>query len=737
VRFNLPAVAASFTGREEELDALDDALGVADRAVITQTITGLGGVGKSQLAARYVQQRADGYDIVAWIRAEDGGIADLSALAGKLGASVEGLSPSVRAQIALVWLCAGAQRWLLVLDNVERPEQLEYCRPRTGSGRVLVTSRDRTLRQFGPVLSVDVFDENTATTYLTDRADRPGDERAARELAGALGCLPLALSHAAAYCQSGTSFSDYLDLLGELPARELFDSHSELSYAQTVASTWKTSTQAVSKDAALATNVLEMAAHLGPDAIPKSLFSVLVDAETALGRKRLMDAFNALARFSLATIDDDSVSVHRLLQKVVRDDATARGDQTGLLHSLAALAGGFPDDVRLPAAWPLCEQLVAHAFALADSCRQPGDAGPPLINLLNRACDYLYRAKPGRRGLALAQRTVVHAERIVGGAHAVTLTTRNNLARAYNDVGRTSEAIALFEPLLADCERTLGAQHPETLRTSNNLAFAYHDAGRTSEAIALFEPLLADCERILGAKHPDTLTTCHSLARTYRDSGRTVEAIALFEPLLADRQRLLGAEHPDTLTTRNNLALAYRDAGRTGDAIAILEPLLADRERLLGAEHPDTLGARNNLALAYHNAGRIGRAIALFAPLLADRERLLGAEHPDTLRTGNNLARTYRDAGRVADAIALFESLLADRERLLGAEHPDTLGPAAASPARTGSPGALVRRSRSSSRCWPTVSDCWAPNTPKRSGPAATSPAATGTLGAPPTPRWS
>jgi hypothetical protein len=57
LRFNLPAVAASFIGREEELDALDDALGVADRGVITQAITGLGGVGKSQLAARYVQQR--------------------------------------------------------------------------------------------------------------------------------------------------------------------------------------------------------------------------------------------------------------------------------------------------------------------------------------------------------------------------------------------------------------------------------------------------------------------------------------------------------------------------------------------------------------------------------------------------------------------------------------------------------------------------------------------------------
>jgi len=52
-RFNLPLVAASFTGREDELGELDAKLGQDDRVLITQAITGLGGVGKSQLAARY------------------------------------------------------------------------------------------------------------------------------------------------------------------------------------------------------------------------------------------------------------------------------------------------------------------------------------------------------------------------------------------------------------------------------------------------------------------------------------------------------------------------------------------------------------------------------------------------------------------------------------------------------------------------------------------------------------
>jgi hypothetical protein len=65
MRFRLSLAAAHFTGRDRELAAIDEALGVAHRAVVRQAITGLGGVGKSQLAVRYVHQRTDEYDVVA------------------------------------------------------------------------------------------------------------------------------------------------------------------------------------------------------------------------------------------------------------------------------------------------------------------------------------------------------------------------------------------------------------------------------------------------------------------------------------------------------------------------------------------------------------------------------------------------------------------------------------------------------------------------------------------------
>ena len=463
VRFNLPPVAASFSGRREELAALDAALRLTDRAVITQAITGLGGVGKSQLAARYVQQYVEHYDVVAWIRAEDGGIADLAALAAKLGEDVEGLlSPYDRAQLALDWLSATRleSRWLLVLDNVQSPQQLERLLPRAGNGRVLVTSRDHALRELAPVLTIDVFDEDVATAYLTERAGRPADEPDARTLARTLGCLPLALSHAAAYCQSGTSFATYLELLAGLPARELFDSQPEF-YAQTVAATWNASVEAAQAAAPLAEDVLEMAAYLAPDDIPKMLFGALVELDTAVGQKRLVDAFNALARFSLATVGDETLSVHRLLQKTIRDN---RKGETPAMRALAAMRDAFPQDGSIPAHWTLCERLLPHTLALADTMREPASAGGDLLDLVNRGCWYLNNAEPGsRRSLAIARGNVRTADRVLGRDHPQLLMSRNHLATALHWSGQIREAIEIFESVAVDRERILGPDHDHTL----------------------------------------------------------------------------------------------------------------------------------------------------------------------------------------------------------------------------------------------------------------------------------
>jgi hypothetical protein len=65
------------------------------------------------------------------------------------------------------------------------------------------------------------------------------------------------------------------------------------------------------------------------------------------------------------------------------------------------------------------------------------------------------------------------------------LTSRGNLARAYQDAGRLDETIPLFEHTLADRERVLGETHRSTLASRTNLAAAYQAAGRVDDAETL------------------------------------------------------------------------------------------------------------------------------------------------------------------------------------------------------------------------------------------------------------
>jgi tetratricopeptide (TPR) repeat protein len=672
VRFHLPLVVTHFTGRDDELAMLDGYQDQSQQGAALQAIIGLGGVGKSQLAARYVHAHVDDYDVVAWIRAEEGAIADLARLADELGQTRADMTVEARAEAAIAWLTSCGERWLLVLDNLSDAAQLEVCCPSSGNGRVLITTRDQSVGQYAWVLTVDVFDEAQAVDYLLRRTGRVRDRAGAERVARALGCLPLALAHAGAYCAQGTTLDEYLRLLDGLPARELFTSSREAFYRETVASTWQASIKAASSQAPLAPDMLGMASYLGPDDIPRAFFDALIDRDDLRQRKALIDAAAALHRFSLATVTPATIALHRLVQHVVRESTTC--DSARLQQAaVAVLSTALPDDPERPDDWPAYEALAPHILAFGEAYRTAPDLDGDVLSLLNHACLYLSSVGADRRIVDAASVFARRARELLGDEHPDTLIARASLAAAYRQAGRVTSAIAIEEDLASDFERLLGDQHPHTLAARSNLAYSYSLAGRIADTTPMFERVLADSQRLVGDQHRDTLTARSNLAYSYSRAGRTAEAIAMFERVVADSARLLGDEHPHALTARANLACSYSEAGRTAEAIAIDERLVADRERLLGVEHPDTLIARINLAVAYRDAGRTADAIAIEERLVVDSERVLGDEHPNTLTARANLAASYWQAGRTLDAIAIEERVLADRERLLGDKHPDTL----------------------------------------------------------------
>ncbi len=115
---------------------------------------------------------------------------------------IEDTDPEHGTQRLLEWLTSRA-RWLIVPDDVQNPADLRGLWPSTTPcRRVVVTTRrrDAALRGHGlQLVEIDVFTPDEAETYLRAAlADQPQLAGGAAELAAELGCLPLALSQAAA-----------------------------------------------------------------------------------------------------------------------------------------------------------------------------------------------------------------------------------------------------------------------------------------------------------------------------------------------------------------------------------------------------------------------------------------------------------------------------------------------------------------------------------------------------------
>ena len=507
-----------------------------------------------------------------------------------------------------------------------------------------------------------------------------------------LGHLPLALAQAAAViADQHLGYGTYLDRLRGMPVDKLLRPVEAGQYPHGVAAAVLLSLEGVraGDDTGVCITIMELLAVLSPAGIRRALVYAAArqgvpDSDGQAGElapEAVDRALARLARASLLTfsVDGSNVSAHRLIMRVIREQLAAENSLKAVCTAAAQLLDGLAVPLTKTshqdraAARDLVEQIMA-LYESSAGCRADSALVNSMMPLRGWAVAFLNRLGDSTvRSISIAEPLLAEMEQVLGVDHPYTMATRNNLAFAYQEVGRATEAISLYEQTLADQERVLGADHPFTLLSRNNLATAYREVGRAADAITLLEHTLADRERVLGANHPDTLRSQNDLAFAYRAAGRAAEAITLHKQTLADQERIMGSDHPATQSTRNDLAVAYHKAGRAAEAISLYERTLADRKQMLGADHPYTLRSRNNLATAYREVGRAADAITLLEHTLADRERVLGANHPDTLDTRNDLAVAYQKAGRAADATTLHERTMADQERILGVDHPDTL----------------------------------------------------------------
>lgn len=326
---NLPIIRNSFfTSREDILESIHINFETHENRQIIQVLSGIGGVGKTQIAVEYAYLFLDCYPLIWWIKSEtkQGIIDSYMELGRNLGISDNHLNLEEDEKIAIINEKLNCiKKYLLIFDNANSYSEIERFIPKINNGSVLITSRDNNWKMIGNVISVDVFTPQEAIKFLKNRT-LIDDPSGAEVLSKRLGFLPLAMEQAAAYIVNNVlSFLDYIELFEKYKLK-LFDLESSkpLNYAHTVTITSRLSINRINNESSV--QLLKIISFLDADSIELDFFTnsekILPHplSECVQNELQLREIIWELKRYSLVKEENKKLSIHRLLQEVIREE---------------------------------------------------------------------------------------------------------------------------------------------------------------------------------------------------------------------------------------------------------------------------------------------------------------------------------------------------------------------------------------------------------------------------------
>lgn len=684
-----------FVGREEDLKSLARQLKAGGTSAVGQVeiaaATGLGGIGKTQLASEFVHRYGRYFaGGVFWMSFADAASvpAEIAACGHALGLHSGFDTLTSEQQVRLVetaWQSPLPR--LLVFDNCEEEELLRLRRPSFGGARVLVTSRKA---EWNAALNVKTVPITTlprpASVELLRRfrPEVPADDPVLGFIAEELGDLPLALHLAGSFLKSyrSSSHGELRIYLESLRKPNLLD-HPSLQgrgagalptgHAAHVARTFALSFERLEPATAtdnLAIKLLVRAAWFAPgESIPRSLLlrSAGVNSED---RSEGLDAEDALGRLTdLGLLEMDECHdprMHRLVAAWAI--GVGEGDQAqAAVEEVWIAEAKRLNEIANPAA---LRNWLPHLRAVTDRARDRKDEAAALL------CDelgiHLWQAGDYSGSQFYLERAVALHEVVSGSENAGTARSLNSLGRVFHSQGNYQKAQRIYERTLEIREKVLGLQHPDTAQSLNDLGASFSDLGNVNDGRLAFERALEIRERALGLDHRDTALSLDNLGMTIFVQGDHINARYYCERALAIRENVLGPEHPDMALSLNNLGLIFRNLGELALARSSYERALAIHEKVLGPDHPDTAWSLNNLGSLLQELEDLEGARLRYEQALAIREKVFDPEHPDIAWSLNSLAGLLQVLGDFAKARSSYERALAIREKVLGSEHLDT-----------------------------------------------------------------
>lgn len=607
----VPPAPADFTGRKDELEELLAA--IKQGGVTISGLQGLGGIGKTALALKLVEQLKSSYPDAQFYLDLKGASNQPLAINEALAHVIRAYHPAAKlpdSQTELHGLYLSVldgKRAILLMDNAASAEQVGPLIPPAGCV-LLVTSRWQITLPGLAAKNLDILTSADARALLL--AIAPRIDAWADEIAKLCGHLPLALRLAAGSLAKYRNLNpaDYARRLQDTQQRlQLIEASLSLSYellSEELQERWRwlaVFTDSFADDAAAA--VWEVAVDQAQHSLGELMAASMVEWNETTDRYRLHDLARLFADAKLSTVERDvGLKRHATHYKELLAAANylyLRGGEA-LTRGLALFDLEW-GNIEAGQAWIATPHVAADEEIAKLGMAYP-DVGADILLLRQHARK---RIRWSEIALVAAQQS---KHRLGEGV------ARGNLGLAYMQLGETQRAIQLLEQYLT-ITREIGDYRGESAALSS-LGVAYRHLDEFQRAIQLLEQGLLIVRELRDRRGEGYLLG--NLGLVYADLGETQRAIQLYEQTLLIQREL--RDRRGEGNALGNLGIVYAELGEPQRAIQLYEQaLLIDRE--LGDRRGEGIDLWH-MSLALDQLGERVQAIKYAERSLVIREQI-------------------------------------------------------------------------------------------------------------------
>ena len=466
--------AKKFVGRDDVIEILHEQLKVTEQVAIT-SVTGMGGIGKTELALQYAhfhlkQKTYTGG--ICWLncRGENVGLQIISFAISKFNLSFS-KDDDLQTQIGSCWRNWQDSNVLVIFDDVVNYKDIsDFLPPGKSRFKVLITTRQKWLIQSSQRLELEVLDKDAALELLISYvgSDRiQGELEEAEALCKDLGFLPLGLELVARYLERKPSLSltKTHERLG-LEHKSLETFSQDMTAERGVAAAFELSWNELDKDDK------ELGCLLSLFAAAKIPWNLVEQCLSDVDEEDLEDRRDEkLVNLSLLqSLGDNCYEFHPLIREFCRNKLSGldlvEEMKQNICRVIVDVARKIPYNITVEQVKEV-EIDIPHITEIADNLAEYLSDDDLITPFMGLGSFYL-----GQGLYPLAQpwyeKGKEIAEKRLDKNNFDIAIVCNDLAALYCEQGKYEAAEPLFLQAIEICIQSLGEEHPNTQTVLKN-----------------------------------------------------------------------------------------------------------------------------------------------------------------------------------------------------------------------------------------------------------------------------